>query len=79
MANQNSIKVVEIEKAIKLIVVVSFALLVAAVWIWTIYSFGYSRGEDHGSTETMQALTRNAGIGGGSCTYVNGNYICGGR
>lgn len=48
MANRNSIKVVEIEKAIKLIAASSFALLAATIFIWTIYSFGYSRGEDHG-------------------------------
>lgn len=72
MTNRDSIKVVEIEKAIKLIAASSFALLAATIFIWTIYSFGYSRGEDHGRMLSSVGSS-NASL---YCYGVNGNIAC---
>lgn len=69
MAKQDSIKVVEIQKAIELIAVTAFAVLVATIFIWTIYSFGYSRGEDHGR------MLSSVG-GSGICSSLSGTIIC---
>jgi hypothetical protein len=83
MANQ-ALNVVAVDKAIQLLFASAGAVIATVVLVGAIYSFGFSRGEDHGSRATMEALQTNQrsySVGGGSstngtCIYSGGSYTC---